>query len=187
MGDKNSKKVNVKNKKIIHYNQNNNSDFMDVFLCAKAKFFIGNSSGLKAISQCFDVPIAASNQIGFNVLLQPTNSLLIYKKLFSMQKQRLLTYNEILKLNLFDKSKGNQGYFSAFYEKNNLVPIENTSEEIHNLVIDMFDIINEKKSTFYKNLQKQFKIIFFKDYTDINLSGNISPRFLCLNKNLFKL
>ena len=103
MGEDDNETLNINNKKLIHYNKKYKTGFLDIFLCAEAKFFIGNSSGLKAVSQCFNLPIAATNQIGFNVLLQPINSLTIYKKLYSIEKKRLLTFKEMIKIGLFEK------------------------------------------------------------------------------------
>lgn len=181
MGDRNSKEISVDHEKIIFYNEKYSSDFLDVFLSAKAKFFIGNSSGLKAISQAFNVPVAATNQIGFNLILQPKNSLTIYKKLYSINKKRILTYNEIYDLGLFNE-EGNKGYFSEYYNKNRLIPVENTSQEIKELVVDMFNLIDNKKLN--PIIQKRFKKKYLYDYKDVELAGNVAPSFLRINKNL---
>ena len=184
MGDKDNVSIEIENDKIIHYNKKHKTDFLDVFLCAEAKFFCGNSSGLKAISQCFNVPISAVNQIGFNVLLQPRNSLLIYKKIFSKDKKRILTFNEMFNLNLFDKKIGSKAYFTKYYDDNRLVPIENTKKEIKSLICDMFDFIDSNKKM-PTNLQNEFKKIFYANYIGIENAGNIAPSFLKLNKKLF--
>jgi putative glycosyltransferase (TIGR04372 family) len=183
MGDKNSIDININHDKIIFYNKKYSSDFLDVFLSAQAKFFIGNSSGLKAVSQSFNVPVAAINQIGFNLILQPSKSLTIYKKLYSINKRRLLKFDEIFNLGLFSKETGNKGFFSKYYDDNNLIPIENTSEEIRGLVSDMFNLIDKKKINTI--IQKRFIKKFLYDYKDIELAGKVAPSFFKLNRGLF--
>lgn len=182
MGENDNETLNINNKKIIHYNKKYKTDFLDIFLCAEAKFFIGNSSGLKAVSQCFNVPIAATNQIGFNVLLQPANSLTIYKKLYSIEKNRLLTFDEMIKIGLFDKKEGFKAYFTEFYEKNKLIPIENSNKEINGLVEDMFNLIDKNENGTI--IQNKIKKKLFHGYDDIDLAGNIAQSFLKINSKL---
>jgi putative glycosyltransferase (TIGR04372 family) len=183
MGDKNSENINAKHKNIIFYNKKYSSDFLDVFLSARAKFFVGNSSGLKAISQAFNVPVAATNQIGFNVILQPSNSLIIYKKLYSLEKKRLLTFDEKINIGLFNKKDENKGYFTEYYNKNKLIPRENSSQEIKGLVEDMFNLIDNKKINTI--IQSKVKKKLFCDYNHTELAGNIASSFFKINKKLF--
>ena len=182
MGEDDNETLNIDNKKLIHYNKKYKTDFLDIFLCAEAKFFIGNSSGLKAVSQCFNVPIAATNQIGFNVLLQPINSLTIYKKLYSIEKKRLLTFNEMKKIGLFDKKEGFKAYFTEYYKKNKLIPVENTKQEINGLVEDMFNLIDNNEINTI--IQDKVKKKLFYGYDNIDLAGNIAPSFLKINSSI---
>lgn len=184
MGDRDSDQLELTNKKIVHYNKLYRTDFLDIFLCSKAKFFVGNSSGLKAVSQCFNVPICVSNQIGFNFLIQGNDSLIIYKKLFSTEKNKTLSFNEIFKMGLFDKLKGQKAYFSKFYKYNNLIPLENNEDEIKGLVADMFDLIDNNPNL-NLNTSHKYKKKFFRNYSNISMAGNIAPSFLNLNKILF--
>ena len=87
MGDKDADKINIKHPNVIHYNKLYKNDFLEVFLSANAHFFLGNSSGLKAIANAFNVPIACVNQIGYHLMIQQSNSLLIYKKLLCNKKK----------------------------------------------------------------------------------------------------
>lgn len=186
MGDKESDQLTRRHKKIIHYNKFYKTDFLDIFLCSNAKFFVGNSSGLKAVSQCFNVPICVTNQIGFNFLIQNKNSLIIYKKLFSTEKNKTLTFFEMDKMGLFDKSKGEKAYFSKFYEDNKLIPVENSKDEIKGLICDMFDFIDNNQN-FDLNNSQEFKNTFFRGYSNMSMAGNIAPSFLNLNKSLFNV
>ena len=185
MGEPESDKVNSNNKKIIHYNKKYKSDFLDVFLAAQAKFFIGNSSGLKGISQSFNIPIGGTNIIGFNYVLQPFNSLIIYKKLFSIKKNRILTFDEIFNIGLFDVKDGSKGFNTKYYKDNQLIPIENTKEEIKGLVDDMFNVVYSKDIDF--KLNKAIKNKFFSGHKNIQFAGNIAPSFIKLNNKKLKI
>ena len=49
-------------KNVIDYPISNiRSDFMDIFISSKAKFMIGTSSGMSAVSSIFDTPVAMTN------------------------------------------------------------------------------------------------------------------------------
>ena len=179
----------IDNPLVIKYNEKNfKTDFLDIFLTSNAKFFVGNTSGIVTVPKIFGVPVAVCNQIGFNFLLNQKNSIMIYKKLFCLNKQRLLTYHEMLKLSFFDQLDGWVIQSTKALEKMKLEPIENTNEEILGLVKDMFNIVDKKK--LIKNellLQEQFKQYFYSKQQDINFAGNISPSFIKLNKRLFKV
>ena len=90
MGDEDAYPVEIDHPKIIHYNKLYKNDFLEVFLSVNARFFLGNSSGLKAIANAFNVPIACINQIGYSLMIQQSNSLLIYKSYSVKRKIKFL-------------------------------------------------------------------------------------------------
>jgi len=171
---------------VVKYNKNTfKTDFLDIFLTTQAKFFVGSSSGLRYVPTSFGVPVALCNHIGFNFLLPTENSLMIFKKLFCLKKKRLLTYDEMLGLDLFDQYKGTDASLVEYFKEKLMVPVDNSEEEITELVKDMFDIIDKNLSNSNILIQKQFKQHFYSKQKDIDVAGNISPSFLKLNKNLF--
>ena len=172
---------------VVQYNKNTfKSDFLDIFLAANAKFFIGSSSGLTTVPKILGTPVGVSNQIGFNFLLNQKKSLMIFKKLFDTKNNKILTYDNILEIGLFDKQKGHDLNTTKYLTERNLKAIENNSAEIIGLVRDMFDIVEKKNKIKYEvDLQNNFKKLFYSRHENIDLAGNIAPSFIKLNSNLF--
>lgn len=186
MSDKN-KSPNFKyNNKVIQYNKNTfKSDFLDIFLSAEARFFIGSSSGFTTVPKILGTLVGVCNQTPFNHLLNQKNSLMIFKKLLCLKTYKILTYDELLKRGLFDRKKGWK-FSGEYLRENHLQAEENSSKEILGLVRDMFNLIEKKSnSKIENNLKKQFKRHFFKNDKHIDYGGNIAPSFLLLNKDLF--
>ena len=52
---------NLNDPRVIDYAARWRSDFMDVYLCAKCRFFLGSSAGLAYLAIAFDVPVAIAN------------------------------------------------------------------------------------------------------------------------------
>lgn len=62
MGSKVQKKLtNIDNPKIIDYATKYRSDFADIYLSAKCKFFVGCSAGILCVPYIFHVPVIQAN------------------------------------------------------------------------------------------------------------------------------
>jgi putative glycosyltransferase (TIGR04372 family) len=109
------------------------SDRMDVILCAKARFFLGCSSGLAFLSMNFGVPIAHVNMIPVDTLGFRYYDLSIPKLVWSHQLNRYLTYKE-----LFHSEQGSY-IFSHQYKEAGLRADENSPEDILQLTLEMLD------------------------------------------------
>jgi len=109
------------------------SERLDVILCAKARFFLGCTSGLSFVSTIFGVPVVQANMI-------PVETLGIRPCDLSMPK---LVWNKTLKRHLrFDELMGSRtgGYFFTHqYHRAGLQAEENSREDILDLVSEMID------------------------------------------------
>ncbi len=110
------------------------SDWMDVFLCARAKFLLGSASGLAALASVFGTPCALANQ-ALPAIAFPYGpaDLFIPKALRDLRTGRLLTLAEILGGRL-----GN-ARFSHCLELARTGTEDNTPEDIRELVLEMLD------------------------------------------------
>jgi putative glycosyltransferase (TIGR04372 family) len=113
------------------------SDFMDIYLGAKCEFCISTGAGWDAVpSWLFRKPIVYTNLLPLGYL--PTSSskfILLTKRHWNQQKGYELKLSEIFIHGLgFCLS-------STEYENNNIKLIENTPEEIRDVVIEMDDKI----------------------------------------------
>lgn len=179
MGAKVHAAINSAHPKVIDYATNGmRSDFMDIYLGAKCTFCISTSTGFDAVPTIFRRPVVFVNSmpIGINSTFCD-KYLSITKHHFSVQLNRLLSLSEI-----FSYSVG----FSVHtldYVSNGVNLIENTSEEIYDVVIEMAERIagiwQEKPED--KVLQSRFWEIFPTDAVDVNASnpfhGEIRARF----------
>jgi len=120
---------------VIDYaNSDQKSSFMDVFLCANCRFFLGNSSGLYLVSMIFGVPCALVNLIPISGALPVgRHDLGIPKILRSEENGELLPYRDILRTPVANFR------FSWQYEGQGILVEENSEEDIRDLVLEALE------------------------------------------------
>lgn len=124
------------NPKIIDYATKYRSDFMDIYLSAKGKFFVGCTAGLHLIAAIFGTPIAGTNFVFLEIPPYRKGDLFLPKKIRSIAENRLLTFPEI-----FDRRIG-KWFVGHNFTKANLEVIENTPDEILGLVQEMNETLD---------------------------------------------
>jgi len=175
------------NPKIIDYSFNGRTDFLDIFLCAKAYFFIGSTSGPFHLPKLFDTPYAMCNLIGYGHLSPLPQTLFIPKKIKGPDG-RIMTFDECNKMGMFDEICSGLFYRSDTYVKKNLSIVNNSPLEIKCLVDDMFDLVEGEKTTpEISGIQQAFKDNYFSYSPDRHCAGNISPSFVTMNPILFRV
>jgi putative glycosyltransferase (TIGR04372 family) len=112
-------------------------DWMDVFLCARAKFLLGSASGPTAVASVFGVPGALPNLV-LPSLAQPfgVSDLLIPKLLWSPSLGRHLTFPEIA------ASPFANARFTHCYEFTDVQPQDSTPEDVRDLALELLDEID---------------------------------------------
>jgi putative glycosyltransferase (TIGR04372 family) len=172
----------LKNPRIIDYAANCRTEFGDIYLSSKCKFFLGCSSGIGLLAQIFNVPVIFSNIIPLNFPPLSKRDLFIPKKIWSKEKKRFLTFKEIC------NSKVNEYSHQELYVKAGLVPIDNTPKEILDLTIEMNERLDGAWKTTKKDeeLQKRFKSLFKKGSHCYGFPSRIGTKFLRQNKDLLK-
>ncbi len=117
---------------IIDYANNHRTDFGDVYLSARCKFFVASEGGLSSVPWSFNVPVVYTNSIPcVGTIGWRKDDLTISKKLLSEKESRYLTYSEILELG------ADEWFHAEQYEKAGVKTIENTSQEILDVVKEM--------------------------------------------------
>jgi len=133
MGDPNSPKM-PSSKGVIDYAHSPfKSDLMDVYLCANAKFFLGNSSGLFILSTIFGVPCALCNMLPFVCTGFTSRDLSIPKLIRKLNGGSYLNYQEIIGANIANFRNTKQ------YERSGVTAVSSTEDDIYGLVCEMFD------------------------------------------------
>jgi putative glycosyltransferase (TIGR04372 family) len=111
---------------------------LDVVLCAKARFFLGNSSGLAFVSSVFGRPSLLANMVPMSGLGILPSDLTVPKLYWNISERRLLRFNEIL-----GRPAGSYR-FATQYERAGIEVRENSPEEILDATIEMLDTITER-------------------------------------------
>jgi putative glycosyltransferase (TIGR04372 family) len=171
MGAKVNKKMNIDNPMIIDYATNGmRSDFMDVYLGAKCNFCISTSTGFDSIPRLFRRPVVVVNNPHiehFYSFLPST--ITIFKKIRDIKKGEYLSIKSIINDGVGGFTKTNQ------FVKSGLELIENTPEEIKDVVVEMILRLNAQwEDTWYDDkVEHQIESIF----NGSKLHGKILSRF----------
>ena len=134
------------------------SEFMDVFLAATSKFVVGTSSGFWTIASFFNTPLMMTNYIPTKEYFTFNQNCLFIPKFFYRDNEKILTIKETYLNNDFP-------YYNNIdqYKKKSIYFKENTTDDLHKSVKDMFDLLsnNSKDRENLINLNNQFKKSFF--------------------------
>jgi len=156
------------------------SDWMDVFLCAQCRFLIGTSSGLFSFAMAFGVPLVMTNFLAGHALYYFSSQDIFIPRICRWKKEnRLLSFKELISPPI--------GLLSVqfYYDKHNIEVIENTPEEIRDVVMEMLARIDGtlKYSQEDENTQDQFKSMIkicsslYGDQT-VNVNARMGNNFL---------
>jgi putative glycosyltransferase (TIGR04372 family) len=117
--------------KIIDYASRFRSDFVDVWLLARCKFFLGNTAGLYSLATTFNTPVAVANWTPFGVTPFRREDLVIHKKYWDTRENRAIGFRELW------ARKADYLISSEEYTRAGIRLIENTAEEILALAQEM--------------------------------------------------
>lgn len=82
--------------RIIDYAVKHRSDFLDIYLIAKARFIIGSDTGLAQVATVFDVPVVNTNVPFLDWASFRKKDVFILKKPYGVREGRILARDEIL-------------------------------------------------------------------------------------------
>jgi putative glycosyltransferase (TIGR04372 family) len=179
MGAKVHSAIESKNPRIIDYANNGmRNDFMDIYLGAKCFFCITSGSGWDALPENFRRPVVFVNFVPIAGIHTYRDVLLtISKKHFLKSIQQEMTLQEIFATGACSFSRTHE------YESNGIELIENTPEEIRDVVIEMADRLEGNFSQDSKDVELQHRFwelfskgIEMKNSTKV-LHGEIRGRF----------
>jgi putative glycosyltransferase (TIGR04372 family) len=167
------------NARVIDYATNGmRSDFMDIYLGAKCEFCITSGTGYDAIPfHLFRRPLVFVNMVPIGYLgTYFKNSIGIVKHYYNLKENKELTINEIFTVGI------GFSLISSDYVFKGIHLIENTNEEIRDVVIEMAKRLNGSWQPHEGDeaLQRRFWEIFPVNALDakgIRLHGEILTRF----------
>jgi putative glycosyltransferase (TIGR04372 family) len=178
--------------KIIDYASHFRSDFMDVYLTAKCRLFIGCLSGMTDLSRAFNVPVAWTNS-SYCSLGIGENSLIIPKFLRNKDTGKILKFSEISALGIFPNAadpecKINYSRYGldVIGELSYLEWVENDQEDILNITMDVMDIVCQVPPPEEAvKFQQRYLAYFGSSPHNSPYVAPLAPRFALRHKDLF--
>lgn len=139
MGDPATKPLPLMEKVIDYAHLPVKSNWMDVFLCASCRFFLGGSSGLMGIASVFGITGATANIGDMGAVLgHGPRGINILKLVWSLSEERYLTFKEV-----FD-SPISHFFYGFEYDDAGVRVVDNSPEDIRDLALEMLDRIEGK-------------------------------------------
>ena len=167
--------------RVIDYANNGRTDFLDIYLAAKCRFFLACASGIDAVSMIFRRPTIYANMVPLGYF--PTwgpDDLLIPKKLWLREEGRHLTFREIMNSELRLSATTEQ------YDRLGIEVIENTPAEITAVAIEMDERLNETWETTEEDedLQRRFWSLYGPSELSRTFQSRVGTEFLRRNREL---
>ena len=146
---------------------------LDIILCAKARFILGNTSGIALVGTVFGIPCALSNMVPISAMGVSPQDISIPKLYWSLDEDRYLSFGEIF------ASPLSRAQYSRNFTDAGIRVEENTPEDIKELATEMLDqvtgsTIDGKDSA----LQQAFLSLLKPDHYSFGTSSTISSRFI---------
>lgn len=175
--------LNTTNPMIIDYATKHRTDFLDIYLSAKCRFFIASGSGIDEVPTIFRRPVVYVNFIRFEYIHSwyPVY-LTIPKKLWLRSEKRFLTFREIMESGIgrFGKEEYEQ------YEQLGIEIVENTPEEIIAVAKETDERLKGAWQTTEEDegLQRRFWSLFEQSEVHGKIASRIGAEFLRQNREL---
>lgn len=170
MGVLSKNKLNVINSNIVDYaNNGDRTEFLDIYLSSKCRFMVSDPSGIEATAMIFRKPIVHINMIPIEYASTYVNNCLFIPKLLWMKKTKsLMKFKDI-----YESGIG-QFYHTKLYDNYGIEVIENSNDEIHDVVYEMESRLNGSWMDDDYSISLQNK--FWNDFPQSDLHGKIKAR-----------
>ena len=140
------------------------SDWMDVFLWAKCRFFIGTQSGPSLVPPTFGIPCIETNLCSLALRLWFNKGLCIFKLYWSEREERHLSFTEAT------SSALSWAVSTDYLTSKGIKLVDNTPEEINYVVIEMLQRLEGKLqySKGDEELQERFNRLYVDNIQKAN-------------------
>jgi putative glycosyltransferase (TIGR04372 family) len=112
------------------------SQWMDIFLCASCRFFVGTSSGLFLVADLFGKRSAIANMTPYSACYSPYPLDLSIPKLLRDAQGRVLSFPEIFKGRISELK------LAPEFEEYGLTHLDSASDDIAELAVELMDILD---------------------------------------------
>ena len=167
--------------RILDYATHFRSDFMDMYLPAHCRFYLGTTAGIGVVPGVFRLPIVRFNLIPLELaVLTNPRDLIIPKKLWRRKEKRFMTFRELRTTGAGAFCRGEQ------YAPFDIEFVENTPEEILDVAVEMDERLNGTWNTAEEDeaLKMRFKSIYGPGHHYHTRPPSIGAKFLRQNTYL---
>lgn len=174
MGDSTMSPIAHRKQLIDYANHPAKSDFMDIFLAAHAKLFIGNTSGAYLMAHMFGVPIAGVNMTPLSTAPICGLKDMAIPKLYADREGNLIKFSQLKRDLLLNARVGSE------FKKMGVSIIDNSPEDIRDIVSEQLDrikgdwVFTEED----KILQNRFKSLLTPDDYSYYSPSLVGTKFL---------
>lgn len=156
------------------------SQWMDVFLCASCRFFVGTSSGLFLVADLFGKRSAVTNQTPVGGVYSPFPRDIALPKLHMDKEGRILPFPEVF------GSRISELRLSPEFDAYGIRQIDNSPEDIAELAIEMMDSLDGtiEYDAEDDRLQGKFHSLLKPNHYAFGAPGRIGRAFLRKHKHL---
>jgi len=132
MGSTPEKAIMSNNPRVIDYASLYRTEFMDIFLGANCRFYIGDPCGVNAVPHIFRKPVASTNLAPIEYAETWNSADLFIPKLHWLEKERrYMSFSEIF------RSGAGRFHYTQQYKLAGISLIENSPEDIEALAVEM--------------------------------------------------
>jgi putative glycosyltransferase (TIGR04372 family) len=132
MGDPSMQKLSPQAGVIDYAHHPSRSDFLDVYLPAKSKLYLGNTSGAFALASIFGAPIATANMVPITAVFPYGKNDISIPKLYARNGKNL-SFKQMFSSDIASARD------EVYYSKTNLTVFENDPDDIRDLVREGLD------------------------------------------------
>jgi putative glycosyltransferase (TIGR04372 family) len=168
---------------IIDYPVQFRSDFLDLYLISKCRFFFGCASGLHGVAYLFNSPFAGANFCPLEEIAVGNRSLYIPKLLHSQDPREPTQFSALKSKGLFNLPP-ETAHTPKFYADMDLYWVENSPDDILDLCKDMMDRLEGRAPPVGARLIQEAYRKLHDGPNDDDFSSLIGPRFALKYQNL---
>jgi len=176
MGDPSMESVPKKPGLIDYAHHPERCDWLDLYISAKSRLFLGNSSGAFFMSAVFGVPVACANMVPMSGLYPyGANDIAIPKLYRESSTGELIPFDRIL-----ESPMGNFRTTLEF-DRQGIELVENSAEEILDLLVEQLGRVNVPNFSYTEEeelLQQRFRALFRPGHHSYGSASRVGTEFL---------
>lgn len=181
MGSNVEKAMSFQHERFIDYAMKYRTDFLDIFLVAKCRFFLGTTSGICDVATVMNKPRVVTNLVPLGYVVTGRDVIYIPKKIRNRKNKKFFTMSEVLEKRL-DCVHNAHMFLGGKYEYE-----DNTADEILEITQEMIDRLDGvfKISEDDSHLMREYFSLFKPVNYSHNVGNTVGKDFLRKNCEVF--